>query len=49
MSLARWAFWLIDAASVNDEDGEGEFRRDVLITLFTSLGPAAGTARDIKA
>ena len=50
MSLARWAFWLINAAGLNEEAGEGEFRRDVLITLFTSLGPVASiAAKDTKA
>jgi len=41
LCLARWAWWIIDRWSVDDEDEESDFKKDIILTLVTSLGPQA--------
>jgi ribosomal biogenesis protein LAS1 len=40
MCLARWAWWTVDTWSIeDDEDEESDLKKDVILTLITSLGP----------
>jgi ribosomal biogenesis protein LAS1 len=50
MCIARWAWWIVDSWAVEDDDPDLNLRKDIVVTLITSLGPdPSGVAVDKKA
>jgi ribosomal biogenesis protein LAS1 len=41
MCIARWAWWIVDSRAVEDDDPDLNLRKDIVVTLITSLGPDA--------